>query len=517
MGARWRCDVAARGAGRGAHHTMKRFSIRTRLTLWYTGLLAATVLVLGGVTFALLMRGLWNDIDSTLERVARAAAQAAEKTATEFVPPDMNELLRRYFGSSFADRFYQFLDPRGEVDPRLPRLRTNPLTVSPKALKNATEGYGTFETLANGAEYPLRVFTFPIVVRGRLVNVLQVGMSLEGLQRERQNFLWALATLTPLALILAGGGGWLLANRALRPVDRMTQAARRIEAERLAERLEGAEVDDELGRLARTLNEMLARLEAGFAQVRRFSADASHELRTPLTILKGEIEVALRSAREPAEYQRVLESALEEVERMARLVDDLLMLSRADAGALRWDKEPVELDRLVEDIAKRGEILGRARGIQVGIQTLEPLIACGDEQRLRQLLLNLVDNAVKYTPSGGRITLSLRRVGGESDGPPTAGPDAAALHPIASSPDLLAGEWAEIAVNDTGVGIPPDALPRIFERFYRVDGARSREAGGAGLGLCIAKTIAEAHGGDIRVESGFGSGSTFTVRVPLAN
>jgi two-component system OmpR family sensor kinase len=483
---------------------MKRLSIRARMTLWYTGILGATVLVLGGVAYGLLMRGLWNDVDGTLERVARAAAQAAEQTATDFVPPDMNDLLRRYFGSNFADRFYQFLDPRGEVDPRLPRQRSGPIRISPQALKNATEGYGTFETLVNGGQYPLRVFTFPIVVHGRMVNVLQVGMSLEGLLRERQNFLWALATLTPLGLILAGGGGWLLARRALRPVDQMTQAARRIGAERLAERLEGAEVDDEFGRLARTLNEMLARLEAGFAQIRRFSADASHELRTPLTVMKGEIEVALRSARDSAEYQRVLTSALEEVERMARLVDDLLMLSRADAGALRWDKGPVELDRLVEEIAKQGEVLGRARGTQVVIESLEPLIVPGDEQRLRQLLLNLVDNAVKYTPPAGRVTVALRQV--SDTGCAASGPN-----PQPPTPVL----WAEIAVSDTGIGIPPDVLPRIFERFYRVDGARSREAGGAGLGLCIAKTIAEAHGGRIEVESTPGAGSTFTVLLPV--
>jgi heavy metal sensor kinase len=480
---------------------MTRLSIRARMTLWHTGILAATVLVLGTVAYGLLMRGLWNDVDGTLERVARAAAQAAAQTATELAPPDMNELLRRYFGSNFADRFYQFLDPRGELDPRMPRLRNAPVTISPTALKNATEGYGTFETLPNGGGYPLRVFTFPIVVRGRIVNVLQVGMSLEGLLREQQNFLWALAILTPLGLLLASGGGWLLARRALRPVDQMTQAARRIEAERLAERLEGAETDDELGRLARTLNEMLARLEAGFAQVRRFSADASHELRTPLTILKGEIEVALRSAREPAEYQRVLASALEEVGRMARLVDDLLMLSRSDAGALRWERGPVELDRLVEDAARQGVVLGQARAVRVGIQSLEPLIVEGDEQRLRQLLLNLVDNAVKYTPSGGRVDLSLRVAKREEDGAP----------PVDRPPE----EFAEISVRDTGVGVPPEALPRVFDRFYRVDGARSREAGGTGLGLCIAKTIAEAHRGTIQVESELGVGSTFTVRLPL--
>jgi two-component system OmpR family sensor kinase len=495
---------------------MKRLSIRARMTIWYTGILAATVLVLGGVAFGLLMRGLWNDVDSTLERVAKAAAQAAQQTATEFVPPDMNELLRRYFGSNFADRFYQFLDPRGEVDPRLPRERGAPLTISPQALKNATEGYGTFETLPNGKQHPLRVFTFPIVVHGRMVNVLQVGMSLEGLLRERQNFLWALATLTPLGLILAGGGGWLLARRVLRPVDQMTQAARRIGAEHLAERLAGAETDDELGRLARTLNEMLARLEAGFAQIRRFSADASHELRTPLTILKGEIEVALRSAREPAEYERVLSSALEEVERMARLVDDLLMLSRADAGALRWEKGPVDLDRLVEDVAKQGEVLGRGRAIRVSIESLEPLIAHGDEPRLRQLLLNLVDNAVKYTPQGGRVTLSLRQAKSGSSEQAVQQPARSLDPPIPSAPAPSPSEWAEIAVTDTGAGIPPEALPRIFERFYRVDDARSREAGGTGLGLCIARTIAEAHEGRIGVESVPGVGSTFTVRLPLA-
>ncbi len=492
---------------------MKRLSIRARMTLWYTGILAATVLVLGGVAYGLLMRGLWNEVDSTLERVARAVAQAAQQTEAGFVPPDMNDLLRRFYGPNFANRFYQFLDPRGEIDPRLPRERGAPLAVSPKALKNAEEGYGTFETVQTAGPHPVRVFTFPIVARGRMIKVLQVGTSLEGLLRERHNFLWALATLAPLGLILAGGGGWLLARRVFRPVDQMTQAARRIGAERLAERLEGAEIDDELGRLARTLNEMLARLEAGFAQIRRFSADASHELRTPLTILKGEIEVALRSAREPAEYERVLSSALEEVERMARLVDDLLMLSRADAGALRWEKGPVELDRLVEEVAKQGAVLGRARAVQVSIQGLEPLIAHGDEPRLRQLLLNLVDNAVKYTPEGGRVTLSLRRVTGESAA--TAPPPAAAF-PDPPIPRPLDGAAAEIAVQDTGVGIPAEARVRLFERFYRVDDARSRDAGGTGLGLCIAKTIAEAHGGRIEVESTPGAGSTFTVRLPLA-
>ena len=489
---------------------MKRLSIRARLTLWYMGILATTLILLGGASYGLLMRGLWQDVDATLEGVAKTVVQAANRPPAELIPPDLDEVLRRLFGPSFTDRFYQFLDPDGRLDPRWPRFGGEPLHVSPKALKNAAEGYATFETRPGNGRFPVRVLTFPVVQHGRMVNVLQVGMSLEGLSMARQHFLWTLAALVPLALALAGTGGWLLARRALRPVDQMTTTARRIEAEHLAQRLDGAEVDDELGRLARTLNEMLARLEATFAQVRRFSADASHELRTPLTVMKGEIEVALRSPRDPAEYQRVLESALEEVESMTRLVDDLLLLSRADAGALRWEAEPVELDRLVEEVAKEGEILGRGKQVRVKILGLEPLIVQGDGQRLKQLLRNLVDNGVKYTPPGGQVTLTLRAVrhnGSEQN-------SQFAIRNSKLSESI--GLWAEIIVRDAGIGIPPEALPRIFERFYRVDPARSREAGGAGLGLCIAKTIAEAHGGRIEVQSIPGAGSTFTIVLPLA-
>ncbi|OGB92799.1 MAG: hypothetical protein A3H39_16305 [candidate division NC10 bacterium RIFCSPLOWO2_02_FULL_66_22] len=489
---------------------MKRLSIRARLTLWYMGILATTLVLLGGASYGLLMRGLWQDVDATLEGVAKTVVQAANRPPAELIPPDLDEVLRRLFGPRFTDRFYQFLDPDGRLDPRWPRFGGEPLHVSPKAMKNAAEGYATFETRPGNGRFPVRVLTFPVVQRGRMVNVLQVGMSLEGLSMARQHFLWTLAALVPLALALAGTGGWLLARRALRPVDQMTTTARRIEAEHLGKRLDGAEVDDELGRLARTLNEMLARLEAAFAQVRRFSADASHELRTPLTVMKGEIEVALRSPRDPAEYQRVLESGLEEVESMTRLVDDLLLLSRADAGALQWEAGPVELDRLVEEVAKEGEILGRGKQVRVKILGLEPLIVQGDGQRLKQLLRNLVDNGVKYTPPGGQVTLTLRAVRHN-------GSEQNSKFEIRNSKlSETIGPWVEIAIQDAGIGIPPEALPRIFERFYRVDPARSREAGGAGLGLCIARTIAEAHGGRIEVQSIPGAGSTFTIVLPLA-
>jgi heavy metal sensor kinase len=480
---------------------MKRLTIRARLTLWYTGILAATLILLGGVAYGLLVRGLWRDVDATLQSVAKALAQTARQPVTAFFPSDLDEVLRRYYGPNLADKFYQFLDPGGHPDSRWPRFRGGPLLVSPEALRNAAAGSATFETVSGSGPYPVRLLTVPVTQRGRLLNVLQVGMSLEGLYMARRHFLWTLAALVPLALVLGGGGGWLLARRALRPVDLMTMTARRIGAGDLAQRLEGAEADDELGRLARTLNGMLARLESAFAQVRHFTADASHELRTPLTVLKGEIEVALRNVRDPEEYQRVLSSSLEEVERMNRLVDDLLLLSRLDAGAIRWARGPVELDRLVEEVAKQGDVLGRARGIQVTVQALEPLVVQGDGERLKQLLLILVDNGIKYTPGPGQVSLALRA---EPQG---------ARSPLGRE---AASPWAAITVSDTGLGIPAEALPRIFERFYRADPARSREAGGAGLGLCIAKTIAEAHGGTLEVHSTPGVGSAFTLRLPLA-
>jgi len=195
---------------------MKRLSIRARLTLWYTGILAATLILLGGASYGLLMRGLWQDADATLEGVAKTVAQAASGPRAGLIPPGMDEVLRRFFGPSFADRFYQFLDPRGQLDPRLPRFGEEPLHISPNALKNAAEGYATFETVTSGGRFPVRVLTFPVMQDGQIVNVLQVGMSLEGLYMARQHFLWTLAALVPLAVVLAGGGLGSLAGVSAR-------------------------------------------------------------------------------------------------------------------------------------------------------------------------------------------------------------------------------------------------------------------------------------------------------------
>jgi heavy metal sensor kinase len=336
-------------------------------------------------------------------------------------------------------------------------------------------------------KFPVRVLTVPVIEAGRVVNMVQVGMSLESMYITRRRFLVTTLAVLPVALLLAGGGGWLLARRALKPVDNMAETAERISAEALSDRLEETGSGDELDRLAKTLNSMLGRLDAAFSQIRQFSADASHELQTPLTILKGEMEVALRSPREPEEYQRVLNSALEEVNRITNLVEGLLLLSRADAGVLRMDPGVLDLGQLVEEVYEQVKILADTQNINLILGQVAPVSIRGDHEHLRRLLLNLVDNGIKYTSSGGQVTISLQED----------------------------GEWACVRVADTGIGIPHDEQEQLFLPFYRAREARLRGKRGVGLGLSIANSIAEAHGAKINIESTPGKGTVFTVLFPV--
>ena len=465
---------------------MRIRSIGARLTLWYTSLLTLTFLLLGSAAYGLLAYSLARDMDSALSGVAKLVAERAQVRGETFFPSEIDELFRRFFGISPMDRYFGMFDPRGRRDPRQPPSRSSKLPLSPKALKNAARGLPTFETAEGLGPYPVRVLTLPVTESGRVVNVVQVGMSLENMVETRRRFLLIMAAVLPLGLLLAGGGGWLLARRAMTPVDRMSQAARRISGEHLAERLQETGTGDELDRLAKTLNDMLGRLDEAFRQVRQFSADASHELQTPLTILKGEMEVALRSQRSPAEYQRVLKSGLEEIDRISHLVEGLLLLARADAGVLRMDKRAVALQTLVEEVYEQMKGVAEDHSVSLRLGAMVPASIRGDREHLRRLLLNLVDNAIKYTPEGGAVTLSLQED----------------------------GEWASLRVSDTGAGLSKEDQERIFSRFCRAEASPSQGRGGSGLGLCIAQSIAEAHGGRIQVESTPGQGSTFTVFLP---
>ncbi|HNI69233.1 MAG TPA: HAMP domain-containing sensor histidine kinase, partial [Nitrospira sp.] len=345
-----------------------------------------------------------------------------------------------------------------------------------------------FESARHPNEPPLRLVSVPIIYRGSLLYIVQVGTTLEGVEETLRRFLLVLLVMAPIALVVSLVGGWFLAGRALRPVDSITVAAQRIAAGDLTQRLHSERSTDEIGRLTDTFNNMIARLETSFAQIRQFSSDASHELRTPLTVMKGESELVLRRPRPVEDYIAVLESNLEEIDRMSRIVEELLFLSRADMGQVKTECEPVRLEALVEDIQRQACLLGQEREIDVIMGTIQPATVRGDELRLRELILNLVDNAVKYSHPRGKVEIDLR----------------------------VEGATARLAVRDYGIGIPQDAHKQIFDRFFRTDDARAHTKKGTGLGLAICAWIADAHHGHIDVQSEVGKGSTFTLVLPLA-
>jgi heavy metal sensor kinase len=309
----------------------------------------------------------------------------------------------------------------------------------------------------------------------------------ERMEAQLREILVVLILGLPLTVALAGIGGYVLARRALVPIDHLGAEARRITADRLHERLSVPNQTDEIGRLAAVINDTLARLESSFDQLRRFTADASHELRTPLSVIRGIGEMGLRETRTPVEYKDAIGSMLEEVDRLTRLVDTLLRLSRGDAGTVRLAPESVDLGLLARDVVSSLGILAEERQQRIAVDVAEKARVSADRLVLRDAITNLVDNAVKYSPHGSSIAVRVRRE----------------------------GQDAVLSVEDEGPGIPAADRERIFDRFYRIDEGRSREMGGTGLGLAIAKWAVEANGGRIAVESAE-RGSVFRIVLPLA-
>ena len=464
---------------------LRPLSIRTRLTLWYGALLLAILAGMGVLSYRVLAWSLVRDVDVSIRAVAEVI-RATGQARTSFLINPAPEELREILGSRFLDTFFQLLDPEGEPGRRSLRL-SGPLPLSADARRNAARGRETFETVVLPPEEHVRLVTLPVRREGRPAGLVQVGMTLTAVDAALFRYLQILLALFPIGLTLAVAGGAWIARRALAPVRAMARQAREITAENLTRRVPRRGAEDELDYLADTLNVVLARLEAAFAELRRFTADAAHELRTPLTALKGGLEVALRHPRSAEAYERTLRGSLDEVNWLIRLAEDLLLLSRATAGAglarARVELEPLLLDGL--DVGLR---LADGTGVMVGAGAVERAAVLGDATALRRLLLILVENAVKYTPEGGLVELSLTR----------------------------AGDEVCLAVRDTGIGIDRADAARVFEPFVRLDDARSRETGGAGLGLAIARSIAVAHGGRITLDSAPKEGSVFTVHLPAA-
>jgi two-component system OmpR family sensor kinase len=466
---------------------MASASIRIRLTLWYGSALALILILFGAALYAVMSHALRDQVDRSLEQTARVAVRAIEdRRIGPYLP--VENLGEEFPELAVLDKFFQIFGPGGTITIQSSNFKKYQVPLSKTALQAAIAGQVIFESAKWRGEAPIRLLSVPIRDQGLLVNILQVGTSLEPVEEMLHRLVLVLLFTIPLSLAAALAGGWFLAGRAMRPVETITSAAQRITAGDLAQRITIASPSDELGRLAATFNDMIARLETSFQQVRQFSADASHELRTPLTVMKGETELALRRARPAADYRLVLESNLEEIDRMSQIVDELLFLSRTDLGEVKIASSPVQLDVIVKEIQRQAAVLGHSHQVEVTASAVEPAVVLGDELRLRELVLNLVDNAVKYSLPGGKAEITLTRRGDE----------------------------ALLTVTDQGIGIAPEDQAHIFNRFYRTEAARAHTKKGTGLGLAICKWIVDAHGGTIRVRSAPGSGSTFTVTLPLA-
>ncbi len=464
-------------------------SIRFRLMVWYSAFLGAMLFLFSLGLYSFLTNALLADVSDTLKSQGERAAAVIEQELDPMaaLSRDNTSLTPRVV---FASQVYaQVLTPNGAIYQRSANLKDvdQILPISQEMLDQNLQGRSGYYTLHQQGT-PIHIYSMPIHrPDGKIVGVLQIGQSLVDVQSTLGRVRTALYVVSLLGVFATTLGGTLLARSALRPINEITATARRIgRTEHLAERIAIPNTGDEVSRLAETFNEMLARLDQLFQTQQRLVGDVSHELRTPLTTILGNIDLLKRGAIDDRELRQEALSEIEtETKRMTRMVGDLLLLAQADAGhALH--RVPVELDTLLLDVFRQGLVMAQGK-VELRLLHEDQAQIMGDVDRLRQLLLNLVDNAIKYTPAGGKVTLALYREQGH----------------------------VRIEVADNGPGIADKDLPHIFERFYRADRARSRQLGGSGLGLSIAQWVAQAHDGEIQVQSEVGAGSTFTLRLPL--
>ncbi|NOZ70399.1 MAG: HAMP domain-containing protein [Chloroflexi bacterium] len=460
-------------------------SLRLRLTLWYSTLLAVLLFLIVIMSLSSLEKRVRDEIDMEIKNKGDQIVRLLEITAPS---SPLSEILLPTLGASFESEVYvQVRDTSRRITLRSDNLLNSSIPLPEALYRQALNGQAGFYSLTSQRPNDLRVYFAPVTFGGEVIAIVQVARQMAPelaiLRELATNFFWMIA----VALVVGAGVGYLLVGAALAPIQHATSTALAItRTGRLDRRIPiSSNRDDELSTLISTFNEMLDRLQELFEKQRRFSGDISHELRTPLTTILGNISLLKRASNLPeAEKQEMLDEIEAEAQRMRRLISDLLLLAQEDTD-LAMTRERVELDTLMLEVYR--QIKRHAHEVDIEIVHEDQAVVMGDADRLRQLLVNLLNNAVQYTPPGGKIELSLECL----------------------------GEEAQITVRDTGQGIAPEDLPHIFDRFYRADKARSRTKGGTGLGLSIVRWVVDAHRGEIEVESTPGEGTTFRVRLPL--
>jgi two-component system OmpR family sensor kinase len=469
------------------HRPHARFGLRERLTILFIAAFAITLVTMFITLHQLLVKTLMRDVDDTLITSAESIAAGAADRDLLASPVRVRDLLRSSASAAFNSdvRLIVIRDAGGRVLGATPSSTpTEPLTPTSEQMESARRGETTVRTVQSRGTPTVRVATAPILADGALLGTVQTGESLEELFSASDRLQVLLIIEAVVGLLLAAGAGYLLVRRSLRPLDHVVELASDIEANDLTRRLNLQREPFEVQRLADTFDTMLDRLERSFEQQRNFVLDVSHELRTPLTALRGNIDVLLLDPDLPAEVRAQLERMSAETGRLIRLATNLLYLAQADTGK-QGVMAPVELDLLCLEVVQQARTL--RPGVRLRLGHEDQVTVLGDRDLLKQLLLNLVENGLTYTPAGGVVTLSIYRL----------------------------DDHVTLEVSDTGVGIAPDDLPHIFQRFYRAERTRRRAAGGAGVGLAIVEWVARLHGGDVRVSSTPGAGSTFTVRLPM--
>lgn len=455
--------------------------IRIRLTAWYFAVLAVVLSAFGITAYVEMRHSIRQTVDEELQIRAEGVHQLIERTIQRGARQDLPEGLREHTELRAGGALLQVSDEQGNwlyrskvmSDYGVPR----PVTIP----KRATEYLGR--------DVPLRIWSEKVAVGGESY-LIQSAFEMDDFYEALDHFALLLYISIPLLLLFAAGGGYWISSLALAPVDRIALTARNISAQNLSSRLEVPQTRDELQRLSETLNGMLSRLEAAFKKITQFTADASHELRTPVAVMRTRAELSLRKARSADEYRDVIAEVLAELEKTSGLIEQLMFLARADSGAETLHFTATNVAEVLREACHQGVALAEAK--QIAFQEQIPAGSMwiqGDATSLRRLFLILIDNAVKYTPGGGQVEVSLQRN----------------------------GHYAIAEVRDTGIGISDADLPNVFERFYRADKARTRELGGVGLGLSIGRWITEVHAGTVEVRSSPGRGSTFQIRLPLAD
>jgi heavy metal sensor kinase len=462
--------------------------IRLRLTLWYSALLFLILTTFSITVYISLGRSLFVSLDHQLQREAAEVLGNLKFENSDSSDKVTDEVEIELEYSPGEGIFWRILDTRGN-----PLVGSGHLEDIAFSHTNSIEtGYIQLQNIILADRTPIRLYTVPFAIENEGAGILQIAESYAHIQEVQSQLILLFVIVIPLTLVAASAGGWFLAANALDSIDRITRTVQQINADDLNQRLNFKLPDDEVGRLAATFDDMLSRLEAAFERQKRFIADASHEMRTPLAILKGDVEVALNRPRQVEEYQKTLEMVNETTDRLIALVQELFLLARADNNQLPLQVERFNLVELLTGEINNLKSQAYKKNIMIALEMPVELPITADPAKLRRLFINLIDNAIKYSNPGGEINISA----------------------------TVRGEQACVAIADTGSGISADHLPHLFDRFYRVDKARSRHmssanGSGFGLGLSIAQWLVQAHRGRIEVTSRVGYGSTFTVWLPL--